>query len=97
MSRISKLAAFMITTIGVALVGTGTAVARPDQAGLHAPAAQVPPSANVTEQVTTNAASPLWQFVVVALAAAAVTAIVLVVVARLAQRDRPRRTGLVSA
>ena len=94
MSKISKLAVFMLTTIAVAIAGTGPALARPDQGGVPAPIA---PASSVTEQVTTTAASPLWQFVVVAIIAATVTAIVAVALTRLARRDRPRQVSLQSA
>lgn len=90
MSKASKFAAFIITTIALALAGTGTAFASPTRVD---PGRPTQPGTTITDQATTTAASPLWHLAIAALLATALTALAVIAVAALTRRHRHHHTS----
>jgi hypothetical protein len=87
-SRIASLTLIAMTALTASIFGTGTAFAAPAPLDPKSGAGQAP---IVIERVADTASSPLWQFAVVALVAAALAAAGVATFRALARRRESRR------
>jgi membrane protein DedA with SNARE-associated domain len=88
MAKISRLILIALTALAGILFGAGTAYAMPAPIEPDTGAGE---TRTVIEQVAGTTASPLWQFAVIALVAAALAAATVAVVMSVINRHQPRK------